>query len=45
MPPGLHTFIATSGATLRAKHNETHLNHIQKAEPSKWKTIQRQPIA
>lgn len=41
----LHAFIAASGASLRGKHHEIYLSDIQKADPAKWKTILRQPIA
>ena len=41
----LHAFIAASGSTLRGKHHEIYLSDIQKADPAKWKTILRQPIA
>lgn len=40
----LHAFIAASGGTLRGKHHEIYLSDIQKADPSKWKTIIRQPV-
>lgn len=41
----LHAFITASGATLRGQHHEIYLSDIQKADPAKWKTILRQPIA
>lgn len=41
----LHHHIATSGHSLRAKHHEIYLSDIRKADPAKWKTIIRQPMA
>ena len=39
----LHAFIAARSA-LRGKHHEIYLSDIRRAEPSKWKTIIRQPM-
>ena len=39
----LHAFIAAR-STLRGKHHEIYLSDIRRAEPSKWKTIVRQPM-
>lgn len=39
----LHEFILANGA-LRGKHHEIYLSDIRRAEPSKWKTIIRQPM-
>ncbi len=38
----LHQFIGHQGQ-LRGKHHEIYLSDIRRAEPSKWKTIVRQP--
>lgn len=40
----LHDHIAASGAALRGKHHEIYLSDIRKADPSRWKTILRQPV-
>jgi hypothetical protein len=40
----VHQFIAARG-TLAGKHHEIYLSDIRKAEPSRWKTIVRQPMA
>ncbi len=39
----VHQFIATRGR-LSGKHHEIYLSDIRKADPSKWKTIIRQPL-
>lgn len=39
----LHRFIDARGK-IRGKHHEIYLSDIRKAEPSKWKTILRQPM-
>lgn len=39
----VHQFIATRGR-LNGKHHEIYLSDIRKADPSKWKTIIRQPF-
>ncbi len=39
----LHDFIQENGA-LSGKHHEIYLSDIRKADPSKWKTIIRQPM-
>lgn len=39
----LHDFIQANGA-LSGKHHEIYLSDIRKADPSKWKTIIRQPM-
>ena len=40
----LHDFI-TGRSALRGKHHEIYLRDIRRAEPAKWKTIVRQPMA
>ncbi|MGM9426428.1 GyrI-like domain-containing protein [Hydrogenophaga sp. MI9] len=40
----LHDFI-TGRSALRGKHHEIYLSDIRRAEPAKWKTIVRQPMA
>jgi hypothetical protein len=40
----LHAFIAARAA-LRGKHHEIYLSDIRRTDPSKWKTIVRQPMA
>lgn len=39
----VHDFIVAS-STLTGKHHEIYLSDIRRAEPSKWKTIIRQPM-
>jgi hypothetical protein len=39
----VHAFIASVGK-LSGKHHEIYLSDIRKADPSKWKTIIRQPL-
>jgi hypothetical protein len=39
----LHSFIVANGK-LSGKHHEIYLSDIRKADPSKWKTIIRQPL-
>ena len=39
----LHEFIAAQG-TRTGKHHEIYLSDIRRAEPSRWKTIIRQPM-
>ena len=39
----VHQFIAARGR-LRGKHHEIYLSDIRRADPSKWKTIIRQPM-
>jgi hypothetical protein len=39
----VHKAILSKGA-LRGKHHEIYLSDIRKADPSKWKTIIRQPL-
>lgn len=39
----LHEYIAGRGA-LRGKHHEIYLTDIRRADPSRWKTIIRQPM-
>lgn len=41
----VHRFIEESGRTLSGKHHEIYLSDIRKADPAKWKTIIRQPMA
>lgn len=40
----VHSFIATSGAQLAGKHHEIYLSDIRRADPSKWRTVVRQPL-
>ena len=39
----LHAFIG-SASRLRGKHHEIYLSDVRRADPSKWKTIIRQPM-
>lgn len=39
----LHDFIAAHG-TLSGKHHEIYLTDIRRADPSRWKTVIRQPM-
>ena len=39
----VHQFIAAHGG-LRGKHHEIYLSDIRRADPSRWKTIIRQPM-
>ncbi|MBI5890082.1 MAG: GyrI-like domain-containing protein [Nitrosomonadales bacterium] len=41
----LHRFIESGGRKLRGKHHEIYLSDIRKADPSKWKTVIRQPMS
>lgn len=41
----IHEFIKASGFKLNGKHHEIYLSDIRKLDPSKWKTIIRQPYA
>lgn len=41
----VHRFIAESGCSLAGKHHEIYLSDIRKADPAKWKTVIRQPMA
>jgi hypothetical protein len=40
----LHHHIESSGHALSGKHHEIYLSDIRKADPTKWKTIIRQPM-
>lgn len=40
----MHRFIAGAGCQLAGKHHEIYLSDTRKADPSKWKTILRQPM-
>lgn len=40
----VHDFIHAKGSQLRGKHHEIYLSDIRKADPSKWKTVIRQPM-
>jgi hypothetical protein len=40
----LHQHVAAHGQ-LRGKHHEIYLSDIRKADPSRWRTILRQPMA
>lgn len=39
----LHAHVATRSA-LRGRHHEIYLSDIRRADPSRWKTILRQPM-
>jgi hypothetical protein len=39
----VHAFISSHGK-LHGKHHEIYLSDIRKADPSKWKTVIRQPL-
>jgi hypothetical protein len=41
----VHAFIAQAGREPAGKHHEIYLTDIRKADPAKWKTVIRQPIA
>ena len=41
----VHDYIEANGLQRRGKHHEIYLSDIRKADPSKWKTIIRQPLA
>ncbi|MZP30664.1 hypothetical protein GTO91_13175 [Heliobacterium undosum] len=41
----LHRFIAEKGCQFTGKHHEIYLSDTRRADPAKWKTIIRQPIA
>ncbi len=40
----LHQFIASRGFKAAGKHHEIYLSDIRKADPTKWKTVIRQPM-
>lgn len=40
----VHHFIKENGSESRGKHHEIYLSDIRKADPSKWKTVIRQPM-
>lgn len=40
----VHRFIKESGRQRSGKHHEIYLSDIRRADPSKWKTIIRQPM-
>ena len=40
----LHQFIADNGSDLRGRHHEIYLNDARRTDPSKLKTIIRQPM-
>lgn len=40
----LHAFIDARGE-LRGRHHEIYLSDIRRAEPARWKTVLRQPLA
>lgn len=40
----LHAFIDDQGLAMSGKHHEIYLSDIRRADPSKWKTIIRQPV-
>lgn len=41
----VHDFIGQSGCERTGKHHEIYLTDIRKADPAKWKTVIRQPLA
>ena len=41
----LHDFIRESGCTPRGRHHEIHLSDPARTEPSRLRTILRQPVA
>lgn len=41
----VHEFIRAQGAKLAGKHHEIYLSDIRRADPAKWKTVIRQPMA
>lgn len=41
----VHRFIEESGRKPVGKHHEIYLSDIRRADPSKWKTVIRQPMA
>jgi hypothetical protein len=40
----VHQFIKENGSAPLGKHHEIYLSDIRKADPSKWKTVIRQPM-
>ncbi len=40
----VHAFIAAAGRERRGKHHEIYLSDIRRADPSKWRTVVRQPM-
>jgi hypothetical protein len=40
----VHRFIEAAGRERRGYHHEIYLSDIRRADPSKWKTIVRQPM-
>lgn len=40
----VHAFIAAAGCKLAGRHHEIYLTDIRRAEPSRWKTVVRQPM-
>jgi hypothetical protein len=41
----LHQFIELSGGRRTGKHHEIYLSDIRKADPARWRTVIRQPMA
>lgn len=41
----VHAFIRASGCELVGKHHEIYLSDVRRADPARWKTIIRQPMA
>ena len=41
----VHRYIEESGREPSGKHHEIYLSDIRKADPAKWKTVIRQPMA
>ena len=41
----VHRFIEESGRELSGKHHEIYLSDIRRADPAKWRTVIRQPMA
>ena len=41
----VHDFIARQGCALAGKHHEVYLSDVRRADPARWRTIVRQPMA
>jgi len=41
----VHEFIRARGGKLAGRHHEIYLSDIRRADPAKWKTVIRQPLA
>jgi hypothetical protein len=40
----VHKFIKKNGSGIRGKHHEIYLSDIRKGDPTRWKTVIRQPL-